>query len=156
VIERAVRAEGDNEGFKGFKLGEVDIGELSFTPPDVDEAQAWQIVIPLESTSGAGEGLEPNFYLELVLLREGDTTARAKRAAALRRGITLIAIRGLSKEANRDDYQSRGRSRPDVGRAAHAAPPGQSGILLRKAGGVGRETKSGLSAISAGNDLGVV
>lgn len=76
VIERAVRAEGDNEGFKGFKLGEVDIGELSFTPPDVDEAQAWQIVIPLESTSGAGEGLEPNFYLELVLLREGDATAR--------------------------------------------------------------------------------
>jgi hypothetical protein len=76
VIERAVRAEGDNEGFEGFKFGEVDIGELSFTPPDVDEAQAWQIVIPLESTSGAGEGLEPNFYLELVLLREGDTTAR--------------------------------------------------------------------------------
>jgi hypothetical protein len=76
VIERAVRAEGDNEGFEGFKLGEVEIGELGFTPPDVDEAQAWQIVIPLESTSGAGEGLEPNFYLELVLLREGDTTAR--------------------------------------------------------------------------------
>lgn len=70
VIERAV-----NEGFEGFKLGEADIGELSFTPPDVDEAQAWQIVIPLESTSGAGEGL-PNFHLELVLLREGDTTAR--------------------------------------------------------------------------------
>jgi hypothetical protein len=70
VIERAV-----NEGFEGFKLGEADIGELSFTPPDVDEAQAWQIVIPLESTSEAGEGL-PNFHLELVLLREGDTTAR--------------------------------------------------------------------------------
>jgi hypothetical protein len=76
VIERAMRAEGDNEGFEGFKLGEVDIGEVSFTPPDVDEAQAWQIVIPLEATSGVGEGLEPNFYLELVLLREGDATAR--------------------------------------------------------------------------------
>jgi hypothetical protein len=70
VIER------DNEGFEGFKLGEVDIGELSFTPPDVDEAQAWQIVIPLEATSGVREGLEPNVYFELVLLREGDTTAR--------------------------------------------------------------------------------
>jgi hypothetical protein len=77
VNERAARAEGDNEGFfEVVKFGEVDIGELSFTPPDVDEAQAWQIVIPLESTSGAGEGLEPNFYLDLVLLREGDTTAR--------------------------------------------------------------------------------
>jgi hypothetical protein len=76
VIERAVRAERDNEGFEGFMFGEVDIGELSFTPPDVGEAQAWQIVIPLESTSAAGAGQELSFYLELVLLREGDTTAR--------------------------------------------------------------------------------
>jgi hypothetical protein len=30
----------------------------------------------------------------------------AKRVTALRRAITLIAIRGLPKEANRDDYQS--------------------------------------------------
>ena len=66
AIERVVSAEGDNEGPEGFKFGEVDIGELSFTPPDVDEAQAWQIVIPLESTSVAGEGLEPNFYLDQV------------------------------------------------------------------------------------------
>jgi hypothetical protein len=63
------------ERFEGFKLGEVGIGELSFTPPDIDEAQAWQIVIPLEATAGAGDGL-PSLYLELVLLREGDTTAR--------------------------------------------------------------------------------
>lgn len=70
VIERAVNKQG-----LVFKLGEADIGELSFTPPDVDEAQAWQIVTPLESPSGAEEGL-PNLYLELVLLREGDTTAR--------------------------------------------------------------------------------
>jgi hypothetical protein len=77
VNERAARAEGDNEGFfEVIKFGEVDIGELSFTPPDVDEAEAWQIVIPLESTSAAGEGQELNVYLELVLLREGDTTAR--------------------------------------------------------------------------------
>ena len=79
VSERAMRTEGDgdNEGFfEVVKFGEVDIGELSFTPPDVDEARAWQIVIPLESTSGAGEGQELNWYLDLVLLREGDTTAR--------------------------------------------------------------------------------
>jgi hypothetical protein len=73
--ERVVRAEG-NDPPEGFKFGEVDIGELSFTPPDVDEAQAWQIVMPVESLSGVGEGPEVNFYLELVLLREGDTTAR--------------------------------------------------------------------------------
>ena len=70
VIERT------NKGFEAFKLGEADIGELSFTPPDVDEAQAWQIVIPVGFPSEAGEGPEPNLYLELVLLREGDTTAR--------------------------------------------------------------------------------
>ena len=70
VIERAV-----NSKDLVFKLGEADIGELGFTPPDVDEAQAWQIVTPLQSPSGAEEGL-PNLYLELVLLREGDTTAR--------------------------------------------------------------------------------
>jgi hypothetical protein len=75
AIERVVRAEG-NDPPEGFKFGEVDIGELSFTAPDVDEAQAWQIVIPLESASGVEEGPEVNSYQDLVLLREGDTTAR--------------------------------------------------------------------------------
>jgi hypothetical protein len=69
VVEKAVRGE------KGFKLGDVDVGELSFTPPDVDEAKAWQIVIPLEVTSGALKGLSPDVYIELVALREGDTVA---------------------------------------------------------------------------------
>jgi hypothetical protein len=69
VVEKAVRGE------KGFKLGDVDIGELSFTPPDVDEAKAWQIVIPLEVTSGDLKGLSPDVYIELIALREGDTVA---------------------------------------------------------------------------------
>jgi hypothetical protein len=69
LVEQAVKQEG------GFKLGEIDVGELSFTPPGVDEAKAWQIVIPVEITSGVGEGFEPNVYLELVTLREGDTVA---------------------------------------------------------------------------------
>jgi hypothetical protein len=66
-------AEEALRGEKGFELGEVDVGELSFTPPDVDEAKAWQIVIPVEITSGVGEGFTPDIYIERVLLREGDT-----------------------------------------------------------------------------------
>ena len=69
LIEEALRGE------KGFKLGEVDIGELSLTTPDVEEAKAWQIVIPVEITSGAAEGLSANVYIELVALREGDAAA---------------------------------------------------------------------------------
>ena len=69
LIEEALRGE------KGFKLGEVDVGELSFTPPDVDEAKAWQIVVPVEITSGAGEGFSADAYVEQVMLREGDTVA---------------------------------------------------------------------------------
>jgi hypothetical protein len=72
VVEEALKDE------KGFKLGEVDVGELSFTPPDVDEAKAWQIVIPVEITSGAAEGLSPDVYIELVALREGDTVASVR------------------------------------------------------------------------------
>jgi hypothetical protein len=70
LVEEAFKEEG------GFKLGEIDVGELSFTPlPGVDEAKAWQIVIPVEITSGVGKGFEPDVYLELVILREGDTVA---------------------------------------------------------------------------------
>jgi hypothetical protein len=63
---------------KGVKPGEVDVGELSFTPPDVDEAKAWQIVILVEITSGAAEGLSPDVYIELVTLREGDMVASVR------------------------------------------------------------------------------
>jgi hypothetical protein len=72
LVEEAVKEEG-NEG--DIKLGEIDIGELSFTPPDVDEAKAWQIEMPVEITSGVGKGFEPSVYIELVTLREGNTTA---------------------------------------------------------------------------------
>jgi hypothetical protein len=71
LIEETVAEEGS--GDDRSELGEVDIGEFSFTPPAVDEAKAWQIVIPVEITSGIGEGLDPNVYLEIVTLREGDT-----------------------------------------------------------------------------------
>jgi hypothetical protein len=72
LVEEALKGE------KGFKLGEVDVGELSFAPPDVEEAKAWQVVIPVEITSGAAEGLSPDVYIELVALREGDTVASVR------------------------------------------------------------------------------
>ena len=60
----------------GVKVGEVDVGQLSFTPPaGVDEAAAYQVVVPIEITSGEAEGLSPNAYIEFVVLREGDTAA---------------------------------------------------------------------------------
>ena len=71
------------EGEEGFKLGEVDIGELSLTTPDVEETKAWKIVIPVEITSGAAEGLSPNVYIELVALREGDAAATVTTLDAL-------------------------------------------------------------------------
>jgi hypothetical protein len=73
LVEEAVQEEGNDED---VKLGEVDVGELSFTAPEnVDEAKAWQVEIPVEITSGVGEGFEPSVYIEVVTLREGDTVA---------------------------------------------------------------------------------
>jgi hypothetical protein len=38
----------------GYDVGDVDFGELSFTRPSgIDEARAWQALIPIEVTSGA-------------------------------------------------------------------------------------------------------
>jgi hypothetical protein len=66
------------------KLGEVDVGQLSFSPPaDVDEAAAWQVVVPVEITSGVGEGLTPSVYIEFFVLREGDTAAVVKTSDVL-------------------------------------------------------------------------
>lgn len=56
-------------------VGEVNIGQFNVTQPDVDEAAAWQIVIPVEFTSGVGEGLTPTAYLEFVALRDGANVA---------------------------------------------------------------------------------
>jgi hypothetical protein len=72
TIDESVSESGES----GFKLGEVDVGQLSFTPPaNVDEASAWQLAVPVEITSGAGKGLSANVYIEFVVLREGDTAA---------------------------------------------------------------------------------
>jgi hypothetical protein len=57
-----------------FDFGELEMGPLSFTPPSgVDEAQAWQIAIPIEGAPGKGqEGVAVTLYADMVALREGD------------------------------------------------------------------------------------
>jgi hypothetical protein len=77
LVEQAFRGE------RSLEVGEIDVGELSFTPPDVDEAEAWQIVIPVEITSGVAEGLSPDVYLEFMTMREGDTVADVRTSDVL-------------------------------------------------------------------------
>jgi hypothetical protein len=66
-----------------FEVGEVDVGELSFTAPDVDEAKAWQIVVPVTVASGAAKGVSATAYLEIVELREGDMVAQVETSDVL-------------------------------------------------------------------------
>jgi len=75
--------EDNVEPGSSVEVGEVDIGQFNVTPPDVEDAAAWQIVIPIEITSGAGEGLTPNFYLEFVVLREGANVAMVQTSDVL-------------------------------------------------------------------------
>jgi hypothetical protein len=71
-IEQAIQEEGA-EG--DFEVGDAEFGELSFTPPSVEEARAWQVAIPIEVTSGEFEGWSDDLYQEFVLLRQGDMLA---------------------------------------------------------------------------------
>lgn len=55
----------------GAKVGDIDVGELKATPPaNVDEGQAWEIVVPVELTSGATKGLSASVYIDVVFLRK--------------------------------------------------------------------------------------
>jgi hypothetical protein len=55
----------------GAKVGEIEVGELKATPPtNVDEGQAWEIVVPVELTSGATKGLSASVYIDVVFLRK--------------------------------------------------------------------------------------
>jgi hypothetical protein len=66
--------EADETGTE-FELGDISVGELSFTPPEVEEGRAYQVVIPFEVTSGTFEGATETMYLESVVLRQGDAVA---------------------------------------------------------------------------------
>jgi hypothetical protein len=81
LIEDAYEESG---GQAGTKIGEVEVGQLSFTPPaGIDEAAAFQMVVPVEITSGEGAGLSPDIYYEYVILREGDTASAVQTADVL-------------------------------------------------------------------------
>jgi hypothetical protein len=54
-----------------YKIGEIELGELSFTPPgDAEEARAWQVAIPVET-----QGLSATVYIEFANLRKGNVLA---------------------------------------------------------------------------------
>jgi hypothetical protein len=56
-----------------YKIGDVDVGELRMTAPaNVEKAKAWQIVIPLEVTSGASKGVSATAYLDFIALLKND------------------------------------------------------------------------------------
>jgi len=103
AVEGCIEAlvEDSAETDQDFTVGEVDVGELSFTPPDVDEARAWQIAIPIEVTSGQAKGVSATVYLDIVDLREGDTIVSVQTSdvltpfdASLRRELVeKVAIR---------------------------------------------------------------
>jgi hypothetical protein len=83
-FQEAVQDSFEEDRQSGIELGDVEVGQLSFTPPaNVDEASAWQIVVPVEITSGAGEGLTPNAYIEFFVLRQGDTAGVVQTADVL-------------------------------------------------------------------------
>ncbi len=75
--------ESGSAGGTEFTVGEVDVGQFNVTPPNVDESAAWQVVIPVEITSGVAQGLSPSVYLELVVLRDGDTVASVNTSDVL-------------------------------------------------------------------------
>ena len=65
-----------NPELEDVTFGEIEVSPLSFTPPsDVDDARAWQVVIPIEVTSDESEDVTVTAYLDVVALREGDTIA---------------------------------------------------------------------------------
>ena len=73
---RDVLAEAADEDEEEFEIGDVQVGELSFTPPDVADARAWQIAIPVEAAPGSeGAGLSITAYADMIVLREGEAIA---------------------------------------------------------------------------------
>ena len=68
----------------GYKVGDIEIGELRTTKPaGVDEARAWEIVIPFEVTSGAGKGLAASAYADTFYLRKGNVVAHVNTGDVL-------------------------------------------------------------------------
>jgi hypothetical protein len=68
--------QGVFQGSADYKVGEADVGELPITAPqNVEKAQGWRIMIPLEATSGANKGISVPAYIDLVTLLNNDDLA---------------------------------------------------------------------------------
>ena len=74
-FQQLVEESLEGEEAERFEFGEVDVGQLSIAEPAVEEFAAWQVAVPVEITSGAGDGLSPSIFLEWVIMREGDAVA---------------------------------------------------------------------------------
>ena len=61
------------------------MGAVSFTPPEgVDDAGAWQVVLPVQGVSGTeSEGVSATAYLDVVTLRVGDMVAELQAGDVL-------------------------------------------------------------------------
>lgn len=63
----------------GYDVGDVDFGALSFTRPSgIDEARAWQALVPIDVTSGAAKGMSVSAYIDVVFLRKGRVVASVR------------------------------------------------------------------------------
>jgi hypothetical protein len=90
----------------GYQVGEIDVGELKTTsPPEVDETRAWEVVIPVEVTSGTDNGLSVSVYVDLVYLRKGNILASVSTSDvlsplddALRAHLVRTVAQRMSKE----------------------------------------------------------
>jgi hypothetical protein len=78
---------------EGFAVGDVEVGELTLPPPDVEDASRWQVVIPIEVTSGESAGVSTTGYLDLVHLREGEVVAT----------VTTLDVQAPFEQTLRDD-----------------------------------------------------
>jgi hypothetical protein len=58
-----------------IEWGQIAVRELSLTPPEVEEARAWQMALPFKETDREGAEVSSTFHLDIVHLREGDTVA---------------------------------------------------------------------------------
>jgi hypothetical protein len=68
----------------GYKVGDIEVGELKVTsPPNVDEARAWEVVIPVEVTPGTANGLAVSVYSDAVFLRKGNVVAQVSTSDVL-------------------------------------------------------------------------
>jgi hypothetical protein len=75
---------GDPED-EDLEFGELELGAVSFRPPEgVDDAGAWQLVLPVRGVSGTeSEGVSAAAYVDIVTLRVGDTVAELQAGDVL-------------------------------------------------------------------------